>query len=395
MKATHIVHLSTYPADDIRIFQKACKSEIADGYQVTQIVCHDHDETVDGVRIRALPPSKGRISRMVGLSWKMYREAKRQNADIYQFHHPDLIPAGLLLKLSGKKVIYDTREFYPDKILSMRWIPVKVRPIISSAFRVYERITSAVWDHVLVADRYSAKAFTGRPISVVPNYPLLTSVEGVANKQNEMRKLIYVGGLSEERGLGVMLKIAELLLDHNVELELMGTCPFPEDENRIRAVTNVRYLGNQNLRAVYQHIAEADLGLLLLQPIPAYAYAGENTLKLFEYMWCGLPLVSSDFPNLRQIIEAAQCGICIDPCNAERAAVAIKNLLDQPELRQQMGTNGRDAVLRAYNWPAASKVLSQVYKNVLSGNRSSVEALPLWSRAPVESASYSAVPSHS
>ena len=155
----------------------------------------------------------------------------------------------------------------------------------------------------------------------------------------------------------------------------------------------MRYLGNQNLRAVYEHIAAADLGLLLLQPVPAYAYAGENTLKLFEYMWCGLPLVSSDFPNLRQIVKAAQCGICIDPCNAETAAVAIINLLDQPELRQQMGANGRDAVLRAYNWPAASKVLSQVYKNVLSGNRSSVEALPLWIREPVESASYSAVPS--
>jgi glycosyltransferase involved in cell wall biosynthesis len=395
MKATHIVHLSTYPADDIRIFQKACKSEIADGYQVTQIVCHDHDETVDGVRIQALPPSKGRISRMAGLSWRMYREAKRQNADIYQFHHPDLIPAGLLLKFSGKKVIYDTREFYPDKILSMRWIPVTLRPIVSSAFRVYERITSAVWDHVLVADSYSAKAFVGRPISVVPNYPLLTSVDGMASKQNKMHKLIYVGGLSEERGLGVMLKVAELLRDHNVELELMGTCPFSEDEKRIRAVTNVRYLGCQSLRAVYQHIAEADLGLLLLQPVPAYAYAGENTLKLFEYMWGGLPLVSSDFPNLRRIIEAAQCGICIDPCNAEQAAVAIMHLLDQPELRQQMGTNGRDAVLRAYNWPAASKVLSQVYKNVLSGNRSSVEGLPLWIREPVPSAPYSAVPSNS
>jgi glycosyltransferase involved in cell wall biosynthesis len=383
------VHLSTYPADDIRIFQKACRSEVAEGYQVTQIVCHDRDETVDGVKIRALSPSKGRLSRMTNLSWRMYREAKRQDADIYQFHHPDLIPAGLLLKLSGKKVIYDTREFYPDKILSMRWIPAKLRSILSTAFGVYERMTSALWDHVLVADRYSARAFTGLPISVVPNYPLLTPVERAKNKPHNKRKLIYVGGLSEERGLLVMLKIAELLSDQNVELELMGTCPFPEDEKRIRAVPNVRYLGNQNLQAVYRHIAEADLGLLLLQPVPAYAYAGENTLKLFEYMWCEIPLVSSDFPNLRQIIEAAQCGICIDPCDAERAAGAIMDLLDQPELRQQMGTNGRDAVLRAYNWPAASNVLSQVYKNVLSGNRSSIEAPPLWIRESVEDASCS------
>ncbi|WP_263368591.1 glycosyltransferase family 4 protein [Edaphobacter bradus] len=389
MKTAHIVHLSTYPVDDIRIFQKACKSEVAEGYRVTQIVCHECDGFVDGVAIRSVAPSTGRLSRVFGLSWKMYREARRLDADIYQFHHPDLVPAGLLLKLSGKKVIYDTRECYPDKILSMRWIPVKLRHPISAAFALYERITSAVWDHVLVADRYSARAFSGRPVSVVPNYPLLASVKRPEVRQHDKHTLIYVGGLTKERGLLVMLKIAELLRDRNVELQLMGGCFFAEDEERIRAVPNVQYLGNQNLQAVYQRIAEADLGLLLLQPVPAYSYAGENTLKLFEYMWCELPLVSSDFPNLRQIIGGAQCGICIDPCNAERAAAAIMNLLEQPTLRHQMGRNGRDAVLQAYNWPAASKVLSQAYKKVLSNNRSSGEPLPLWIREPVQAVPYS------
>ena len=386
MRRPHIVHLSTYPGDDIRVFQKACKSEVADGYRVTQIVCDARDETVDGVEIRSLPPAKGRLSRMIGLSWRMYREAKWQNADLYQIHHPDLIPAGLLLKLTSRRVIYEPREFFPDKILSMRWIPAKLRPVVSAAFALYERITSAVWDHVIVADRYSARAFSGRPVSVVPNYPLLVSIEHIPIRQHNKRKLIYVGGLSEERGLLVMLKIAELLRDHNVELELMGRFAFPEDEKRILALPNVRYLGNQNLRAVYQRLVEADLGLLLLQPVPAYTYAGENTLKLFEYMWCGLPLVSSDFPNLKEIIKAAQCGICIDPRNAEGAAGAILDLLDQPELCQEMGSNGRNAVLQAYNWPAASKVMTQAYKNVLSGNHSSVEPLPLWIKEPVEAA---------
>ena len=170
-------------------------------------------------------------------------------------------------------------------------------------------------------------------------------MESKPARPHNKRTLIYVGGLTEDRGLLVMLRIAELLRHQNVELQLMGTCPYPGDEKRIRAVPNVRYLGHQNLRAVYQRIGEADLGLLLLQPVPAYAYAGENPLKLFEYMCCALPLVASDFPNLRQIIETAQCGICIDPCNAERAAAAILDLLEKPDLRRQLGSNGRDAVL--------------------------------------------------
>jgi glycosyltransferase involved in cell wall biosynthesis len=166
----------------------------------------------------------------------------------------------------------------------------------------------------------------------------------------------------------------------------MGKFAFPEDEKRILAVPNVRYLGNQDLPTVYRHLVEADLGLLLLQPVPAYTYAGENTLKLFEYMWCELPLVSSDFPNLKEIILAAHCGICIDPCDAERAAKAIWDLLNQPELRQQMGSNGRNAVLQAYNWPAASEIMSQAYKNVFSGNHSSIEPLPIWIKDSVKTA---------
>jgi glycosyltransferase involved in cell wall biosynthesis len=388
MKKRHIIHLSIYPADDIRIFQKACKSEVAEGYRVTEIVCDDSNETIDGVEIRSVPRPKRRLWRMIVLPWRMFRATREQDGDIYQFHHPDLMLAGLLLKLCGKKVIYDTREFYPDKILSMRWIPEKLRPIASRAFALYERITSAAWDHVIVADRYSARAFKGRPVSVVPNYPLLAPVEPITAGKHKRYRLIYVGGLAEERGLLVMLKIAELLRDHDVELQLMGNFPFPEDEKRIYAVPNVQYLGNRNLQAVYQHLTEADLGLLLLQPVPGHAYAGENILKLFEYMWCGLPLVSSDFPNLKQIIEAAQCGICIDPCDAERAAAAILKLLENWELRQKLGKNGRDAVLGAYNWPAANKVLNQVYKNVLSGKRCPVEPLLLWSAEPVGAAPY-------
>jgi glycosyltransferase involved in cell wall biosynthesis len=388
-KAIHVVHLSTYPANDIRVFQKACKSEVAEGYAVTQIVCGARTTAIDGVEILSLPAAAGRLSRMISLSWKMYLAAKHQNADIYQFHHPDLIPAGLLLKLCGKKVIYEPREYFPDKILSMRWIPQWLRPAASALFRTYERITSLMWDHIIVADRYSAKAFSGRPVSVVPNYPLLTPVADPSTNDRELRKLIYVGGLSDERGLDVMLKIAELLRSHNVTLELMGSFAFRGDKDRLSNYPNVRYLGNQDLQSVYSRLTQADLGLLLLQPVPAYTYAGENTLKLFEYMWCGLPVVSSDFPNLRDIIDRANCGICINPSDADRAAEAILNLLDNEALRREMTRNGREAVVEAYNWPAASKVMMQVYRNVLSGVTSNVGPLPLWNSAAFEQGSAS------
>jgi glycosyltransferase involved in cell wall biosynthesis len=347
-------------------------------------VCQGRSETVDGVEIVALPKPKGRLSSMTGLPWAMYREAMKHDADIYVIQHPDLIPTGLLLKRAGKKVIYETREYYPDKIPTMRWIPAMLRSFARAAFARYERVTSALWDHVIVTDRYTAKAFAGRPVSIVPNYPLLLPLEHASPRQNGKRVLLYVGGLCDERGLAVMLKIAELLQDHNVTLQLMGPCPYPGDAVRIRLAANVQYFGNQSLQAVYQRMATADLGLLLLQPVPAYTYAGENTLKLFEYMYSSLPIVSSNFPNLKRIIEAAQCGICIDPCNAQRAADAMLDLLSRPEVCETMGANGGKAVAEAYNWPAAWEVLRQVYANVLNGNRSSVPTPPFWDGEPAD-----------
>jgi glycosyltransferase involved in cell wall biosynthesis len=383
MDQIHIVHLSTYPSDDIRIFQKACRSEVAQGYRVTQVVCGTGDETLEGVEILSVGPAGGRLSRLVALSWRMYRKAIRQGADLYQFHHPDLMLAGLLLKSSGKKVIYEPREFFPDKIRSMKWIPRWLRPLVSSLFRCYERALSAMWDHIIVADRYSAKAFSGRPVTVVPNYPLLTPVQPSAIKEQRPRRLIYVGGLSKDRGLLVMLTIAKLLRRHNVELVLMGKFASLEDERCLGALPNVRYLGTQDLQGVYAGLTQADLGLLLLQPVPAYTYAGENTLKLFEYMWCGLPVISSDFPALKEIIERAHCGICINPTEAEGAAAAILKLLNNQELRGDMGRNGRTAVIEAYNWPAANAAMNQAYKNVLNGVNSSVDPLPLWTKASI------------
>ena len=65
-KMRKITHLTTvHPPFDVRIFHKECKSIARAGYDVTLIACHDRDEMREGVRIRALPKVRGRLSRMI------------------------------------------------------------------------------------------------------------------------------------------------------------------------------------------------------------------------------------------------------------------------------------------------------------------------------------------
>ena len=71
------------------------------------IAQHDKEETVDGVKILPLPKPRNRLERMTKVVWKLFRLALKEKADIYSFHDPELIPIALLLKLLGKKVIYE------------------------------------------------------------------------------------------------------------------------------------------------------------------------------------------------------------------------------------------------------------------------------------------------
>jgi len=93
-------------------------------------------------------------------------------------------------------------------------------------------------------------------------------------------------------------------------------------------------------------------------------------------MFCGLPVIASNFPNLRQIVKDTRCGLCVDPTRPDQAARAILHLLRRPKLREQLGENGRNAVLKLYNWEAEEKKLLNVYKNVTNGGSAPVHSVP-------------------
>jgi hypothetical protein len=98
---------SVHQAFDVRIFHKQAKTLAQTGYDVTLIAQHNKNEIVDGVKIVALSASPNRLYRMIVTSLCILRLALKQKGNIYHFHDPELIPVGILLKLLGKKVIYE------------------------------------------------------------------------------------------------------------------------------------------------------------------------------------------------------------------------------------------------------------------------------------------------
>lgn len=365
-----IIHLTTvHPLFDTRIFHKQAKTLVRAGYDVTLIAQHDKDEIVDGVKIIGLTKPRNRLSRIFGLTWRTFRLALKQRADVYHFHDPELLPIGVLLKLFTRaKVIYDVHEDVPQQILTKYWIPAPLRKPLSAVFNAFEKLLARMLDAVVVATEGIADKFRGHNPVVVHNYPDLKMLpNSSAPKEKNEKVLVYVGGISKLRGAVEMVQALDYLAHvEDLRLDLIGRFEPPELERELRAFPGyrrVRFLGWLQPGDVYKQLWAANIGLVCLHPDPRYVVGWP--VKLFEYMAAGLPVIASNFPLWREIVEGNNCGICVDPLNPKAIAEAIKYLVTHPEEARKMGKNGRRAVVEKYNWEREGKKLLKLYEELL------------------------------
>jgi glycosyltransferase involved in cell wall biosynthesis len=358
---------SSHRAYDERFFHKQAKSLLGAGYDATIIAPHPADEVADGIRIKAVPKPGGRLERLLITPLRVLAAGIREKADIYHFHDPELIPAGLALRLLGRKVIYDSHEYYKLKVLSYNRIPGGLRQIVAWVYDVLETLSSRLFNGVVVVDSVTEAKFKGMA-TMVSNFPFKSSITSRPKKKDGSFRCVYVGGLEGDRGLFKMVEAMEHV-DDRVRLVLAG---HMSEENlrkakQLKGYERVEYLGFIPWKSVLEMLPDCDLGLLLLQPVPGYLYHGENSIKLFEYMMASLPVLCSDFPNLKRIIGQESCGITVDPTDPVEIGKKIMYLSDNPGVAGRMGENGRKAVKEKYNWEMEAKKLLGLYGRILEG----------------------------
>jgi len=94
-------------------------------------------------------------------------------------------------------------------------------------------------------------------------------------------------------------------------------------------------------------------------------------VKMFEYMAAGLPVIASDFPLWRRIVDGAGCGLLVDPLDSAAIARAMQWILDHPEEAEAMGRRGGAAVESNYDWAGEAKKLIGLYCQILGRSGSS------------------------
>lgn len=362
---------SAHTPSDVRIFHKEIKTLQNAGYEISMIVQCGESGCKEGVDIVAIPPVTSRLKRFFLVMPRMCIAAFRQKADVYHFHDPDLIVAGFLLKLfTRSKVIYDVHEDVPRQILSKYWIPVLARKPMAFIFNFIEKNTAKKFDAVIAATPSIAGRFSGARVLCVANYPLLSYFKPVMDTGKKLHlsafTAIYAGALERIRGIKEIISALALVSPEcPITLKLAGKFSEPAFFQELAMMpgwSKVEFLGYMTLTKTYEELAQADAGMVTFLPEPNHIDAQPN--KMFEYMAAGLPIIASDFPLWKEMIEGGQCGICVDPLKPEKIATALEFLARNPREAEKMGNRGRKAVQEMYNWESEGKKLLVIYESL-------------------------------
>uniref|UniRef100_A0A7C4CDL6 Glycosyltransferase n=1 Tax=candidate division WOR-3 bacterium TaxID=2052148 RepID=A0A7C4CDL6_UNCW3 len=369
MKKKVVILTSVHRACDTRIFHQQARTLAEAGYAVTVVGRHPRAETVDGVSIHPIPHIRNRLSRMIVTPLRTGLVALRSGSRICHLHDPELLPIGLALALLGRRVVYDVHEDYPQQVLSKYYLHPLARRAASMIVAAVERIAGSILAAVITATGQIAARFPAHKTRVVRNYPRMTAETCGCNLPTDdtsgrFRLVHLAGTLSHVRGVTSLVDTMGLL-DDSFELVLAGKWETPAYFHALRHMpgfARIRHVHHVPHPEVWQLYRRCHVGVICSLPLPRHLTA--LPVKLFEFMATGLPVVVSNFPLLRSIVDTHGCGLCVDPTDPKAIADAVRRLAQDRRLARTMGRNGMEAVRQYYNWNSEAAALLDLYSRL-------------------------------
>jgi len=364
------------------------------GYHVTVIAPAAHGqaraETVGGARVyryRAPTERDGFINYVVEYGYAifatflltLYVFARSGFAVIHAHNPPDLfvLVAGWF-KLAGVRFVFDHHDLSPE-MYDVRF-PAESKAVVRRALLLFERLTFRAADHVISTNEsYAtiARVRGGVPkhqITVVRNGPDLRRVRIMPSDPHLKSKADfifgYVGEMAPHDGVDHLIRalghLSTQLDRDDFFCVLIGSgveVPFLE--------ALAAGLGLDGKVWFTGQIADADLLMTYLSttdicmtPDPSNPYTDRSTMvKMAEYMALGKPIVAFDLPEHRR--TAGEAAVYAEPNDDDDFARQIEMLMDNPELRDRMGSVGRIRVETELAWPHQARHLIETYESIL------------------------------
>lgn len=279
----------------------------------------------------------------------------------------ELLPLAFVFRWLGAEVIYEVQEnLYkkiPLKSYNRGWF-------FERMFRHFDQQARRFFKFVLTEDAYLQEYKNLlRPFAVVHNFAESRWLSWpLPQPDYHSPSFFYAGVISLERGFDTMVAaLKKVSLQYpNVHLRLFGHLRISEESLRdlsdYEAMQNhLTFYGYVSQKQAFEYAKTSLAGIVLLKPVGDYV--DSYPTKLFDYMALGLPVITSDLPLLKEVIEAHKCGFCVSAYDADSLAHTMITCIENPGLMSQMGRNGKEAVINKYNWEREAASLLNLYEN--------------------------------
>lgn len=225
---------------------------------------------------------------------------------------------------------------------------------------IYDLIDVFISPSRFLKDKLSAMGLKGQ-IEVLPHFINAGSFVPCYGAQE--KTICYVGRLSKEKGIGVLIKAMKSVPD--VRLKIIGDGPLRgelEQEVRQEGVRNVDFLGYRT----GDHLKNA-IGTSLFAVVPSECYEvfGLTTIESFAL---GKPVIGSRIGGIPELVKDGETGLLFEPSNAQDLADKIRTLVSQPELIVKLGQNARSFVERELNAKKYYIRLMSIYNQAIKND---------------------------
>jgi len=309
----------------------------------------------NGIKVFKLKKGRIRILFYLSFAFKLIRELIKSDADIFLAEDVYTLPFVTLIgKLKKGKIIYNSRELYAF-IGGLR-----NRPVIQFMVKTIEKFFIKKVDLVLTTgemdSQFLEKFYSINNTLVLRNVPMMQK----PSEKVDFRKMfnippdkvimLYQGVLLNGRGITMILKAMPYIPDA-VFIILGGGEQRKNFENIGRELNideRVFFTGAIDQEKLINYTAGADFGLAIIENI-SISYFHALPHKIFEYIMADLPVLASDLPQMKKIVEMYNVGAVINAGKEECLVNKLKEWVENPSLLDEFRMNCRRAA-EELNW---------------------------------------------
>lgn len=300
---------------------------------------------------------------------KSIKKGKEFSPDIIHCH--DLSPLPIAIKLEKKlnsKVIYDSHELWrhssgvnnnPKLINNMRdYYENKYIKKVNNVITVSNSIAEYLENECRIKD-----------VTLLRNIPLNKRLKKEYNIfrqkfdiSDEEKIILYQGGVSSGRGIENIIS-SLIYMDEKIKCVILGSGLL---KIKLKKIVKNKNLNNRVYfhkevphDILYKYTNSADLGIHLMENTCLNHYFALPN-KLFEYIQSELPIICSDFPDMKGIINKYNIGLTVKPTNIKDFAYKVNKLIFNDEKMKTLKNNCKKAK-QVLNWEKESEKLLEIY----------------------------------